>query len=66
MIQKFGGRKFLFAVASMLVSAVLVYFELLDADNFTKIVMTGLSLFTAGNVAQKVLTGKASQSPSSS
>lgn len=51
-----GGRKFIFAIFVVLLSAILVVFGFVGESNYTMIVLGSIGAFIGGNVAQKALT----------
>jgi len=49
-IRSFGGRKFLLSIFLLLITFVLVMAGKLIADDFLKIVLATLALYTGANV----------------
>lgn len=48
-IKDFGGRKFLLSVLLLILTFVLVMFSRVSADDFLKIVLATLAVFTGAN-----------------
>ena len=58
MIEKFGGRKFLYSLLITLLAFILVLAGKIDPESFLKFVMGIGALYTAGNTVSKFSKGK--------
>jgi len=53
-MNKYASRRFLLASLSVILSAVLLWYGKISADNFTDLAKWSIGLYLAANTAQKV------------
>lgn len=53
-LARFGGRKFLFAMSTLMACSILVWFDKVTDSIFSTVMLATIAIFTAGNVYQKV------------